>query len=230
MIEITNDDGEVVTATGPHSPEGTRAIAAGIDQAMRMLTYATRPGSDGIVHPNTVYDVYGDLIAAIDKLPQALRQMEEWTREQAVALAIRENPEHGKHGGNVHAAHSALHAATRAAITQAAELARVLKHAQRATSGLESTGRDSASGLTRAEREALSMEPVVVARIAKELRDRYEHGGANVDFEAAAQEVIRQYGASTIKGYLLDGALITIMSRHRRPQPSPADPPVTWDD
>ncbi|RSM93776.1 hypothetical protein DMB42_52100 [Nonomuraea sp. WAC 01424] len=143
MIEIrTEDDGKPVTVNGPHSSEGTRAIAAGIDAAVRMLNYATMPGNDGIVYPATVYSVYGELIAALDKLPQALQQMERWVGEQVSEGAVRENPDYGKHAGDAEAAHATLAGATLAACAQAAKLSEALGRARSAAGGLESVERD----------------------------------------------------------------------------------------
>ncbi|MEU4235530.1 hypothetical protein AB0F17_65665 [Nonomuraea sp. NPDC026600] len=143
MIEIrTNDDDKPVTVNGPHSSEGTRAIAAGIDAAVRMLNYATMPGNGGIVYPATVYSVYGELIAALDKLPQALNQMATWVIEKADAGAIREHPDYGKHAGDTTAAVDELVAATGTACAKAHELVTVLGRAQSAAGGLESVERD----------------------------------------------------------------------------------------
>jgi hypothetical protein len=138
MIEITDTDGRPVGVNGPHSSEGTRAIAAGIDRAMRMLNYATMPGNGGLVYPSTVYSVYGELVDALGKLPQALNQMADWIGEQVEAGAIRENPDYGKHGGDVQAAHATLAEATLVACAKADELAKVLARARSAAGGLES--------------------------------------------------------------------------------------------
>ena len=137
MIEITDGDGKPVDTNGPHSSDGTRAIAAGIDEAMRMLNYATMPGNDGLVYPSTVYSVYGELAAALSKLPQALGQMERWIGERAAAGEIRENPDYGQHGGDLQAAHAALVAATAEARTRAGLLSEALGRARSAVSGLE---------------------------------------------------------------------------------------------
>lgn len=142
MIEITDADGKLVSVNGPHSSDGTRAIAAGIDEAARMLNYATMPGNGGIVYPSTVYSVYGELMAALDKLPQALNQMATWVIEQADAGAIQENPGYGKHGGDTEAAVTELVAGTGTACAKVHELVMALGRARSAASGLESTERE----------------------------------------------------------------------------------------
>ena len=138
MIEIirTAEHDLAITPDGPHSPDRTRAVAEVIDAAFRLLTYATMSPS-GLGWPADVYSVLGQLAAAIDKLPQALRQMTEFIGEQVADGRAIENPSYGRHGGNAEAAHAELAAATREAFLAVADLAGLLRIAQSAVRGLE---------------------------------------------------------------------------------------------
>jgi hypothetical protein len=139
VIEIrASQQDKPVTTDGPHDPDNTRAIAAGIDSAVRLLNYATM-SRGGLVFPSDVYSVLGELSAAAGKLPQALHQMSQWIGAQVTDGAARENPHYGKHDGDARAAHAELAAALREAAATATDLAQLLGKGQSAISGLEST-------------------------------------------------------------------------------------------
>jgi len=127
-----------VSADGPHDPEATRAIASGIDDAFRLLNYATM-SVYGLAFPSDVYSVLGDLSAGTYKLPQALHQMTQFIKGRIADGQVRESPHYGKHGGNAGAAYAEMAAALRDASAAATELGQLLGYAQSAISGLEST-------------------------------------------------------------------------------------------
>lgn len=138
MIEIRiSEHDRAITPDGPHNPDGTRAIAAGIDAAFRLLNYATSPEKNGLTYPSDVYSVLGELTAAIGKLPQALQQMSQFIGKQVDDGAVRENPHYGKRSGDAEAAHGELAAAVRQACVVATDLAWLLSKAQSAVAGLE---------------------------------------------------------------------------------------------
>jgi len=64
-------------ADGPHSPEQTVEVARVVEEAVRVLAYATR-GNAGIRYASTLYDVAGALHAAVCGLDQVFRQADEW--------------------------------------------------------------------------------------------------------------------------------------------------------
>ncbi|MGP4030239.1 hypothetical protein [Actinomadura sp. 3N407] len=137
MIEIrAAGHDRPITVDGPHDPEGTRAVAAGIDAAFRLLNYATW-SQNGLAYPSDVYSVLGELSAAVHKLPQALRQMNEFIDGQVTSGQAREHPSYGRYGGDADAAARALHSVTREASTAAAGLGRLLAEAQSTVRGLE---------------------------------------------------------------------------------------------
>ncbi|HEY0936703.1 MAG TPA: hypothetical protein VGD91_23595 [Trebonia sp.] len=137
MIEIRADrDSQPVHPDGPHDHESTRAVASGIDDAVRLLNYATMSRA-GLTYPSDVYDVLGALAAAAAKLPQALDQMTAWITAQTDAGQVRENPGYGHHGGDAAAAAADLAAKTSEAAMLANALSGCLAEAQSATSGLE---------------------------------------------------------------------------------------------
>jgi hypothetical protein len=139
MIEIrATGDRRPVMADGPHDPDSTRAIAAGIDSAARLLNYATMSPA-GLRYPSDVYSVLGELAAAMGKLPQALGQMAQFISAEVYEGRARENAAYGDHGGDARAAHAALAAAVREASSTATALGRLLDRAQAAVRGLEST-------------------------------------------------------------------------------------------
>jgi len=139
VIEIkAHEQDSRIRPDGPHSSDGTRAIAAGIDSAFRLLNYATMNPA-GLTYPSDVYSVLGELSAAVSKLPQALHQMSAFINAQVADGTARENPGYGKHGGNAEAAYAELAAAVRDSSVTATELGRLLGKAQSAISGLEAT-------------------------------------------------------------------------------------------
>ncbi len=139
MIEIRTDaDAKPAHPDGPHDPDQTRAIASGIDQAFRLLNYATM-SRYGLSYPSDVYSVLGELSGAVAKLPQALHQMSQFINAEVAEGRARENAEYGNHGGDAQAAYGALAAAVREGSALATDLGRVLDRAQAAVRGLEST-------------------------------------------------------------------------------------------
>ncbi|WP_433474946.1 hypothetical protein ACQPZP_40765 [Spirillospora sp. CA-142024] len=137
MIEIrAAEHDRPVTADGPHDPEGTRAVAAGIDATFRLLNYATM-SPNGLAYPSDVYSVLGELSAAAAKLPQALAQMAQFITDQVTSGQAREHPSYGRYGGDADAAARALASVTREASTAAAGLGRLLGEAQSTVRGLE---------------------------------------------------------------------------------------------
>jgi hypothetical protein len=137
VIEIRVDEHDPpITPDGPHSPDRTRAVAEAIDAAFRLLNYATMSPS-GLRYPADVYSILGELAAATDKFPQALRQLTEFIGEQVADGRVTENPSYGTHGGNAEAAHAEMAAATREASAVVADLAGLLRIAQSAVRGLE---------------------------------------------------------------------------------------------
>jgi hypothetical protein len=139
MIEIRVDqDDRPITPDGPHSPDRTRAVAEAIDAAFRLLNYATM-SPRGLGYPADVYSVLGELAAAVNKLPQALRQMGQFIGDQVAHGRARENAEYGKHGGDAEAAHGEMAAVVRDASAMATELGRLLDKGQSAVRGLEGT-------------------------------------------------------------------------------------------
>jgi hypothetical protein len=137
MIEIrVDEDDRPITPDGPHSPERTRAVAEAIGAAFRLLNYATM-STRGLRWPADVYSVLGELAAAIDKLPQALRQMTEFIGDQVAQGRATENPSYGTHSGDAEAAHVDMAAAIQEATNDAANLAGWLRRAQSAVRGLE---------------------------------------------------------------------------------------------
>jgi len=140
QIKVSEHD-QPVSTDGPHDPEATRAIAAGIDSAFRLLNYATM-SHNGLAFPSDVYSVLGELSAAVNKLPQALHQMTQFINTQVTEGHARENPHYGSHSGNTRAAYAQMAAASRDACARADDLAWLLGKAQTAISGLESTRDD----------------------------------------------------------------------------------------
>lgn len=137
MIEIRTDaDAEPAHPDGPQDSEQTRAIASGIDDAFRLLNYATM---SGLSYPSDVYSVLGQLSGGIAKLPQALEQMRAWIAREIAEGNARENPRYGEHGGDADAAHAALDKAVREATVHAMALGRALQAGQTAMRGMEST-------------------------------------------------------------------------------------------
>lgn len=63
----------------PCPPEHTRAVAAAIPEAVRVLNHATisRPG-DALGGPSTVDAVIRDLATAAQRLPQLFEQLRRW--------------------------------------------------------------------------------------------------------------------------------------------------------
>jgi hypothetical protein len=139
MIEIkVSEDGQPAHPDGPHDHEQTRAIAAGIDEACRLLNYATM-SRYGLRYPSDVYSVLGTLSGAVGKLPQSLTQMTTFVAGEVSGGHARENASYGEHGGDAEAAHEALVAAMQEAAEHAAALARALQAGQSAMRGMEST-------------------------------------------------------------------------------------------
>lgn len=139
MIEIRTDvDAEPAHPDGPHDPDQTLAIASGIDQAFRLLNYATM-SRYGLRFPSDVYRVLGELSGAVSKLPQALHQMSQFINAEIAEGRASENAEYGNHDGDAQAAYAAFAAAVREGSTLATDLGRVLDRAQATVRGLEST-------------------------------------------------------------------------------------------
>ncbi|RFS84124.1 hypothetical protein D0T12_18365 [Actinomadura spongiicola] len=137
MIEIRADEhDQPITADGPHNHERTRAVAAGIDTAFRLLNYATMSPT-GLAYPSDVYSVLGELSSAIHKLPQALQQMDEFITNQVGSGQAREHPKYGPYDGDANAAARALASVTREASVAASQLGRLLGEAQSTVRGLE---------------------------------------------------------------------------------------------
>jgi hypothetical protein len=144
MIEIRVTDPQdydlpdrPITADGPHSSPGTLAIAAGIDEAFRILNYATSADKHGLVYPGDVYSVLGELSAALAKLPQALLQMSTFLGDQIARGEVRENPHYGSHRGDGKAAVADLGNVLNGARRLATELSQRLSVAQSTISGME---------------------------------------------------------------------------------------------
>lgn len=76
-MDITLDPG------GRHSPKYTRAVAAAIPEAVRVLNHATidRPG-DALGYPSTVDAVIRDLGTMAQRLPQLFDQLREWLADE----------------------------------------------------------------------------------------------------------------------------------------------------
>lgn len=139
MIEIrTDEQAPPARPDGPHSHEQTRAIAEALSEAARLLNYATMPGNGGLRYPSDVYDVLGALAGMAHTLPQALGQMANWTATETRAGRVREHPSYGDHGGDAHAAATALAGAMAEAAELADRLGTVLGRGQAAVRGLES--------------------------------------------------------------------------------------------
>lgn len=64
-------------ADAPHSPEQTVEVARAIEEAVRVLAYATRTNA-GIGYASTLYDVAGALRTAVSGLDQVLGQAGRW--------------------------------------------------------------------------------------------------------------------------------------------------------
>lgn len=140
MIEIRTDaDAEPAHPDGPHDPDQTRAIASGIDEAFRLLNYATMPGNDGLTYPSDVYSVLGELASGVAKLPQALQQMHAFVAAEVSKGRARENTHYGRYQGDATAAATALLGAVAQASTAATQLQSLLDEAQSTVRGLEST-------------------------------------------------------------------------------------------
>ena len=72
---------------GPHSPEQTVEIARAIEEAVRVLSYATR-GDAGVRYASTLYDVAGALHTAVSGLGQVFRQADEWLTDHEHELTL----------------------------------------------------------------------------------------------------------------------------------------------
>lgn len=143
MIEIrTAPDAKPARTDGGHHPDQTRAIAAGISEALRLLTYATMPEKGGLRYPSDVYSVLTSLSAAVHMLPQALDQMAEHIGSEVSAGHARENPHYGHHGGDAHAASAELETVLGLAKSHTRALASALASAQSVIRGIESTRHD----------------------------------------------------------------------------------------
>jgi hypothetical protein len=137
MIEIRADEHDPpITPDGPHNHERTRAVAAGIDTAFRLLNYATM-SPNGLTYPSDVYSVLGELSAAVHKLPQALQQMAQFINDQVTSGQAREHPAYGRYGGDADAAARALASVTQEASAAATRLGSLLGKAQSTVRGLE---------------------------------------------------------------------------------------------
>jgi hypothetical protein len=131
--------GKPITPDGPHSNWGTRAVADGIYEAVRLLNYATSADKRGLTYPSDLYEVYGSLHGAVVLLEQSLDQMADWNTTQTRAGYVRENAEYGDHGGDAGAAAADVQLATAAAVQQVRDLAAVLGKLHAATRGLEAS-------------------------------------------------------------------------------------------
>lgn len=75
------------TRHGPHDDDTTTAVAALAAEAIRWLAYATRPGSDGVSTPTTVYDLVNELDTAIYRIPQALSYLADWLNAEVSIIS-----------------------------------------------------------------------------------------------------------------------------------------------
>jgi hypothetical protein len=126
------------TPEGPHDPEQTRAIADAVSQAVHLLNYATDSDA-GIGHPADVASVYTALAEALDRLPQALDQMNGWVMLGALSGRIQEVPGTGPYRGDTAAAARALASVTTEARIVARRFSQLLSEAQTKVSGLTLT-------------------------------------------------------------------------------------------
>ena len=137
MIEIRTDEhSKPLTPDGPHDHEGTRAIADGIDEAFRLLNYATM--RNGLAYPSDVYSMCGALSSALASFPQALQQITDWMKTEVAQGFAIENPSYGHHDGDSAAAYEDLADSLSAAAQVAHSLSRHLNQAQSAVAGMES--------------------------------------------------------------------------------------------
>lgn len=74
-------------ADGPHSPEQTADVARAVEEAVRVLSYATR-GNAGIRYASTLYDVAGALHTAVAGLDQVFRQADDWLTDHEPELTL----------------------------------------------------------------------------------------------------------------------------------------------
>lgn len=140
MIEIVTEPGaKPASPDGPHDHELTRVIAAGIDEAARLLNYATMPGNNGLRYPSDVASVLGDLSAAASKLPQAMQQMRQWLADEVAAGHARDSTHYGRYSGNTAAAIAAFCRTMDVAEEAAATLQGLLADGQSTASAMEST-------------------------------------------------------------------------------------------
>ena len=67
-------------ADGPHAPEQTVAVARTVEEALRVLVYATRADA-GIGYASTLYDLVGALQRSAHGMEQVIRQVTGWLAE-----------------------------------------------------------------------------------------------------------------------------------------------------
>lgn len=143
MIEIrTAPEAQPARTDAGHHPQQTIAIADGIAEATRLLTYATMPGKNGLRHPGDVYSVLGALTDALARLPHILTQTTDFVDDLVTEGRVRENPNYGSHGGDVQAANAEMREAMRVASKGLSTARSGLYIAHSALSGLETTEAD----------------------------------------------------------------------------------------
>ena len=74
-------------ADGPHSPEQTVAVARAVEEAVRVLAYATR-GDAGVRYASTLYDLVGALQQAAHGMEQLIGQVTGWLAEHENDLTV----------------------------------------------------------------------------------------------------------------------------------------------
>lgn len=116
---------------GPHNPEYTRQVAGALAEAVRVLNYATRDGAPGLEYPGDLYDLLGNLVAAISRFPQLTGQSKSFLATQAASGTLGESQ-----GRDVTEQAAMAAFALGGAGALAEELAGVLQQAQNAIAGL----------------------------------------------------------------------------------------------
>ncbi|MDL4772488.1 hypothetical protein [Actinomadura xylanilytica] len=127
---------------GPHSDDYTAEVARALAESVRVLNYATGSHAErGLQHPQTVYDVVGNLAASAAGLGQLLGQLAEFLTHQAAAGHLADTS-----GADPIVVTADAREQLAAAHTAGSALSRALGLAQSAVSGLYVLDGDAESG------------------------------------------------------------------------------------
>ena len=125
------DEPVALRTDGPHSPEYTKQVADIVAEAIRVLNYASMPGSGGLEYPGDVYSLLGALYTGTGRLPQLFRQLVAFLDAQAASGRLGDD-----HGRDVAAQTAQAAFYLGAAHQVAADLTASLQAAQNAIAGL----------------------------------------------------------------------------------------------